>query len=86
MSRLGPGVAPFMRASAPPSAESVEKLSLRLSIVAIAGVVALVLIYYSPTFQAQARRAHRDPTDEACSCYRPETGPRAIWIDQLIYF
>lgn len=27
-----------------------------------------------PAFHAQARRAHRDPTDEACSCSSLETG------------
>ena len=48
MSRLGPVLHRLRAHAAPPSAQSVEKLSLRLSIVAIAGVVALVLIYTAP--------------------------------------
>ena len=48
MSRLGPVLHRLRAYAAAPSAQSVGKLSLRLSIVAIAGVVALVLIWTQP--------------------------------------
>ncbi len=47
MSSLGP-LLHRLRAQAAPSAQVVEKLSLRLSIAAIAGVVALALAYQAP--------------------------------------
>jgi len=47
MSRLGP-LLHRLREHAAPSAQLVEKLSWRLSLVALAGVVALVLVYKAP--------------------------------------
>ncbi len=55
MSSLGP-LLHRLRAHAAPSAPFVERLSWRLSIVAIAGVVALVLAYEAP----QPSRPQRD--------------------------
>jgi hypothetical protein len=86
MSSLGP-LLHRLRAHAAPSAQAVAKLSLRLSIVAIAGVVALVLAYKASQPSRPTRDVHIEILrTKPAPCYRPETGTRAIRIDQLIYF
>ena len=57
MSSLGP-LLHRLRAHAAPSAPFVEKLSWRLSIAAIAGVVALVLVYKAPQPSTPKRDVH----------------------------
>ena len=63
-------VAPFTHVAVP-SAQFVEKLSWRLSIVAIAGVVALVLVYKAPSLPGPSATCTSRSYGQARSCYRP---------------